>query len=390
MALPLEDIKVLDLSRLLPGGFCSQILADFGAEVIKVEDTEAGDYIRWMPPMIGEQSALFYALNRNKKSIRLNLKKEEGREVFLRLVDTADVLLEGFRPGVMEKLGLGYQELAQRNPRLIYCALTGYGYSGPYRDIAGHDINYLNYAGISSMIGHRNERPALCGVQIADIGGGALWAVIAILLALQARQVTGRGQFCDVAMLDGAFSWLVLALASYSVTGQIPIRGREILGGGFACYNIYPTSDGKFVSIGAIENKFWAEFCRKLGKEEYIPFQFVPDRQDEMIAEFYRIFRQKTRDEWVEFFSDSDICFSPVLELNEAVEHPQIRERQMLARVQKEEKEILLAGVPVKLSDTPGTIKLEFAGYGENTERILKTLGYTLEDIQAMRERGVI
>lgn len=390
MALPLTGIRILDLTRLLPGPLGSQVLVDFGAEVIKIEDTQAGDYIRWQPPMIGEYSALFYSLNRGKKSVKLNLKEEKGKEIFRRLVKEADVLLEGFRPGVMDKLGLGYEELKKINPRLIYCAVTGYGYTGPYRELAGHDINYLNIAGITSLIGHRDEKPVVPGIQVADIGGGSLWTIIAVLLALRAREITGRGQFCDVAMLDGVLSWLVFPLAIFSTTGQRPVRGGEFLSGGYAFYNIYPTADGKFISLGALEPKFWVEFCRRIGKEEYIDKQYDPKEQNALIAELTRMFRQRSQAEWVEFFADNDFCFTPVLEIEGVLSDPQVREREMLVKTQVEGKELIMAGIPVKLSDTPGVISHQFAKHGEHTRLVLEGLGFSDEEIQEMEKQGII
>lgn len=390
MALPLTGIRVLDLSRLLPGPFCSQVLADFGAEVIKVEDTGVGDYTRWMPPMLGANSALFYAVNRGKKSLRIDLKTEQGREIFRKLAARSDVLLESFRPGVMESLNLGYEQLKQIHPGLIYCALTGYGQSGPYRNAAGHDINYLNLAGISALIGNKEGPPAIPAIQIADIGGGSLWSVIAILLALKAREMTGEGQMCDVAMLDGVMSWLAFYLATYSATGLPPARGKEVLNGGYACYNIYPTSDQKYVSLGAMESKFWAEFCRRMGKEDFISQQNDPDRQEEMIQVLSHMFREKTQSEWVAFFAECDICFTPVLEMPDLIDHPQVQERRMLYRALIEDQEIVLPGIPIKLSLTPGRINPQFSNYGDDTAGILRSLEYSPQQIEDWKRQGVL
>ena len=388
--LPLAGVRVLDLSRLLPGPFCSQILADFGAEVLKIEDPQAGDYIRWMPPLLDENSALYYSVNRGKQSMKLNLKAEAGREIFNRLIPQYDILLESFRPGVMDKLGLGYDKLKEINPRLIYCAITGYGQTGPYRDIAGHDLNFLNLAGISSLIGPRNETPDIPGIQIADIGGGALWGAIAVLLALKARDVTGEGQMCDVSMLDGAFSWLAFSLAGYGVDGQAPVRGEGLLNGGYACYNIYPTGDQKYVAIGAYEFKFWQEFCNRLDRPAYIPNHLDPDTQEAMLADFRALFQEKTRQEWLEVFRDTDICFSPVNSFAEALQDPQIAARDMLIQTRRADKTLYLSGIPAKLSATPGEVTMEFANHGEQTAAVLQGLGYSPEAVEALKQQKVI
>jgi len=317
MNLPLAGVRVLDLSRYLPGPFCTQILADFGAEVIKVEDPGTGDLGRHLPPLIAGESARFYTVNRNKKSITLDLRKEEGKEIFKRLTAVSDVVVDQFRPGVMDRLGLGYEELKKINPKLIYCAITGYGLTGPWRDVAGHDLNYLSLAGVTMLNGTKDSIPALCGVQIADIAGGTLYAVIGILLALINREKTGEGQLCDISMLDGSVSLLAYTLGEWAGEGRLPRRGDELLTGGYACYNVYETKDGQYVSLGAIEEKFWAEFCRKIDRPQYVPWQWRTEVQTEMIADIRNVMREKTKQEWVEFFADDDICFTPVLNLEE-------------------------------------------------------------------------
>lgn len=396
LMLPLEGIRVIDLSRLLPGAFCSQILGDFGAEVIKVEDTNQGDYSRWCHPTVSDAmiddtiSAYFAVLNRNKKSIKINLKTAEGREVFLRLVDTAGVILESFRPGVMDRLGVGYELLRQRNPKLVYCALTGYGQHGPYRDLAGHDINYLALAGVLGMQGSAGGDPILSGVQIADIGGGALMAVIGILLALAVRERTGRGQFVDIAMLDGAVSWLAQHAGNYFATGRLPERGKMILNGGYACYNVYRTKDNKYMALGALEEKFWAEFCRAVGRDDLIDRQYVFEEQESVIAELQRIFQEKTCAEWMEVFREYDTCITPVLELDEVVNDPQVLHRKMIIKVPEEGGRMLYQlGNPIKLSETPAQIRLNPPKYGENSVEILRELGYESEEIENLFNKGV-
>jgi len=393
MNLPLEGIKVLDLSRYLPGPFCTQILADFGAEVIKIEDPQGGDLMRHVPPKIKGESAGFYTVSRNKKSVTLDLKKEEGKAIFRKLVINSDIVVDTFRPGVMDKMGLGYEQLRELNKGIIYCAITGYGLSGPLRDAAGHDLNYLSLAGVSDLIGTYQGMPAICGVQIADVAGGSLYAAIAILLALTSRQKTGQGQLCDIGMMDGAISLLALTLGQWSGWGKLPERGNDILSGGYAFYQIYKTKDAKYVSLGALEDKFWAGFCNKIGKPGYIKQQWDITLQREMIEDIRTIMQEKTRDEWVQFFADIDICFTPILTPEEMIEHPQVQAREMIIKLTNARgsgKDVALTGVPVKLSDTPGVAKLTFPQLGEHNDEILRTVGYTAEDIKAFRDNHAI
>lgn len=393
MNLPLEGIRVLDLSRYLPGPFCTQILADFGAEVIKVEDPGGGDLGRKLTPLIEDQSARFYTVNRNKKSITLDLRKEEGKEIFKRLLLNSDIVIDQFRPGVMEKMGLAYETLREINDGIIYCAISGYGQTGPLRDAAGHDLNYLSIAGVTELTGTCEGRPAMSGVQIADIAGGTLYAVIAILLALASREKTGKGQLCDVAMLDGSISLLSYTLGEWSGWGQLPERGDDVLTGGYACYNVYETKDKRYVSLGAVEDKFWAEFCRKIKRDEYIPYQWGKERQVEIIADIRAIMKGKTQPEWVKFFEDSDICFTPILTLEEMCEHPQVIARDMILKLQNVRgsgREVVLSGVPIKLSASPGKIQAVFPELGEHNEGILKAAGYTEAEIEKFRQDRVI
>ncbi len=393
MVLPLAGIKVLDLSRYLPGPFCTQMLADFGAEVIKIEDPQGGDLMRHVPPMIEGESAGFYSVNRNKKSVTLNLKTEEGKAIFRRLVAKSDIVVDQFRPGVMDKMGLGYDQLRQVNEGIIYCSITGYGLNGPLRDAAGHDLNYLSLAGITGLNGTYKGMPAICGMQIADIAGGTLYSIIAILLALTSRQKTGQGQLCDIAMMDGSISLLALTLGQWSGWGKLSEMGDDLLSGGYAFYQIYRTKDDKFVSLGALEEKFWAGFCNKLNKPNYVKQQFDKSLQRDMIAEIQMLMQEKTRDEWVEYFSDSDICFTPILSLEEMCEHPQVLARDMIVKlrnVRGSGKDLALIGVSVKLSGTPGVAKMIFPRLGEHNEDVLMTAGYTAEDIKAFQNDRII
>lgn len=391
MVLPLTGIRVLDLSMYLPGPLCSQILADFGAEVIKIEET-GGEWGRYLAPMLLEESARFYSVNRNKKSVGINLKSEEGKRVLMELVKSTDVFIEQLRPGVLEKMGLGYDVLKGVNPGLIHCAITGYGFTGPYRLVAGHDINYLNLTGITGLNGPK-ETAALCAGQLADIAGGSLYAVIGILMALLARAKTSQGQFVDIAMADGALSLLCYTIGEWAGLGKLPARGENLLSGGYACYNVYETADERFVGLGAIESKFWEGFCQRVGKPEYIPWHYVPERQEEMLEHIRALIKEKTQAEWIKTFSDLDICFTPVLNLDEVAENPQIKARDMMVKLdnfKNSGRDMYLTGIPIKLSETPGVLKAVFPDIGQHTEEILTTAGFSQEEIAILREQKAI
>ena len=391
MTLPLVGIKVLDLTRLLPGPFCSLLLADFGAEVIKVEQPGPGDYIRWYPPLIQDTSGIFLLLNRNKKSLTLNLNTVAGKEIFYRLVREADVVLEGFRPGVAKKLGIDWATLQEINQGLIYCSISGYGQDGPYAAKPGHDINYLGYAGVLGITGRAGQAPALPGVQIADIGGGALMAAIGILLALAARGRTGRGQFVDVAMLDGVIAWLPIVAGSFFVDGAVPGPGETRLTGKYACYDVYRTKDGRYVSLGALEPHFWEKLCRFLGRAEYIKWQFVDEKQDELRVFLNEQFLSRSRDEWVAIFEQIDTCGGPVYDLAEVFTDPQVLHRRMVFELTHPRLgKIKQLGFPIKLSATPAQVRQAPPEPGEHTAEILTGLGYSPADLEAWRREGVI
>ncbi len=399
-ALPLQGVRVLDLSRLLPGGFCSLLLADFGAEVVKVEDTGMGDYIRWSAPFYegaheSARSALFLSLNRNKRSIRLDLKQERGREALLRLVRDYDVLLESFRPGVLERLGVGYERLREENPGLIFCAISGYGQDGPKRDASGHDMNYLGLVGLLGLTGERGGAPVQAAGQIADIGGGALMAAFAIMAALRERDGSpgrpgsGEGQLVDVSMSDGALSWLAMVAGAYFADGQVPRRGELPLAGSLICYRPYECSDG-WVSLGALEPKFWQAFCRGVGREELIASQF--ERPGSAAHEQVKaIFAQRTRAQWEAFAREHDCCLEPVLELDEALESDLVRAREMVVEIEQPgaERAVRQLGVPVKLSRTPGEhSRLPGPALGEHTEELLLAAGFSEGEVAELLESG--
>ncbi len=346
--LPLEGIVVLDLTRLLPGPYCSMILADLGAEVIKVEPPLPGDYMREFEPKLKKDSAFYYAVNRNKRSVSLNLKEAGDREAFLKLVSKAHVLMEGFRPGVMDRLGLGYRELKGLNPALVYCAITGFGQDGPYKDRPGHDINYIGMGGLLDQIGTRDGPPILPAVQIADIGS-ALWAAIAILAGVVRSKATGEGTFIDLSMMDTVLSWLPLHFMEYAATGHAPTRGDFLLGGSFPCYRVYQTRDGSYLTLGALEEKFWEVFCQAVGREDLLPHQFSQD--PEIFEEMERLFRSKTLEEWLELTcATDDLMLYPVNSLAEVMEDPQVKARHMLWRVKHPvEGELLMVAPPFKM-----------------------------------------
>lgn len=375
--LPLTSIRVLDLSRLLPGPYCSMLLADFGAEVIKIEEPGIGDYARENLPKLDKDSAFFHSLNRNKKSVCLNLKSAEGKESFLRLVKEADVVIESFRPGVMKRLGLDYETLREVNPGIIYCAITGYGQDGPYANFPGHDVNYTSYAGLLNLMGERNGKPQIPAAQIADIGGGALPAAVGILLALFGREKTGKGQMVDISMLDGVISWLPTLLPGFLATNEHPKRGELVLSGKLACYEVYQTKDEKWLSVGALELKFWNEFCKAIGREDFISKLDAPmEVQDQMKIEIQNIISRKSLDEWMGIFSEVDSCVAPVLSFDEMIENPQVKAREMIKNVNHSELgSIKQVGIPIKLSETPGEIRDLAPKLGEHTKEILEEIG---------------
>ena len=345
----LSGVRVLDLTRLLPGAFCTMQLAELGADVIKVEEPETGDYMRWTPPMVGGRSALFEALNRNKRSLVLDLKTEHDREALLRLVETSHVLVEGNRPGVMDRLGLGWNVLHGRNARLVMCSITGYGQTGPYARRAGHDINYMAIAGGLGLNGERDGPPLPLSVQVADVGGGGLQAAVAILAALVAVNRGEAGRWLDVSMTDGATTWLALAFAARA-GGEVVRRGDQRLAGRYACYRVYRCKDGGYYSVGALEPKFWSALCVAVGRTDLVARQYEegPDVQRAM----EEVFASLTREEWETKLSGLDACCEPALDLDEVASHPQVVARGLL-------------------SPREGRAP----GLGEHTEEILREIG---------------
>jgi alpha-methylacyl-CoA racemase len=324
---PLKGVRVLDLSRLIPGPFCTLILSDLGASVDKLEDPHVGDYLRVFPPIKRGLSGRFNALNRDKRSLCLDLKKPEGRDALLRLAAKYDVVVESFRPGVLDKLGVGFRALAERNPRLIMLSISGYGQDGPFRDKAGHDLNYLAIGGVLGNAGPADRAPPTPAIQLADIAGGALFGAVGILAALYERERTGRGQQIDMSMCEGALAFMIPDLGNYDATGTAPKRGGELLNGGAASYGVYRTKDARFLSVGALEPKFWAAFNTAIGRP-VDHSELVADAagQERVRAEIQAILETKTRDEWEQILV-GDVCVEPVLSADELERHPQHRAR---------------------------------------------------------------
>jgi crotonobetainyl-CoA:carnitine CoA-transferase CaiB-like acyl-CoA transferase len=389
---PLKGVKVLDLSRLLPGPYCTLLMADYGAEVIKIEEPGKGDYIRWRQPAIGDIGARHLTINRNKKSIELNLKSVEGKEIFIKMAAEADVILESFRPGVMERLGLGYKVISKVNDGIVYCSLTGYGQTGPYSHLPGHDINYIGYSGILGLIGEKDGKPVIPGVQIADLGGGALMALSGICMALLNKERTGKGQYIDVSMMDGSVTWLYAAVSDFFASAKVPDRGNNRLDGFYACYNIYETKDKKFLAIGANELKFWKRICELIEKPEWIELhEGTQPIQEQLKKELSLLFMQKVQKEWLDLLAFEDTCVGPVNDIDEIFLDPQIKSRGLFPEMDHPAAgKIRQIGFPIKFSDTPGKIYSHAPSLGEHTDDILLNLEYSKDRIDSFREKGVI
>lgn len=383
----LEGLRILDLSRMLPGPYCSMMLADLGAEVIKVEEL-SGDPTRRSPPIVDGHSVPFEQVNRNKKSIALDLKQERGRELFLKLASTADCVLEQFRPGVVDRLGINYESVAGVNPRIVYCSLTGFGQNGPHRERSGHDLNYLALSGVLGLTTDGQGKPVIPGVQVADLAGGMI-AAFAILAALISRDKTGRGQYVDVSMFDVMLALLPIPAAHHFAGRSLGVGTRYVLSGAYPFYNVYETGDGKYMTLGALEPKFWANFCRKVGREDLISRQFDSgDQQAHLFDQVRAIFKGRTQQEWIELMADSDCCCEPVLSIADAFEHEQTRAREMVGQVEQSRFKHL--GSAYKMSDTPPACTGTAPLLGQHTNELLAEVGISDDERAQLRTAGVI
>ncbi len=372
MSLPLAGLKVLDLSRLLPGPYATLVLADLGAQVDKLEEPGSGDYTRHSPPMKDDTSALFLGLNRNKRSIGVDLKSPAGVATLKGLVKHYDVLVESFRPGVLDRLGVGYEVLSHENPRLIFCSISGYGNTGPDRLKAGHDLNYIARSGALAYGGLDGGAPAMPGVQMADIGGGSLFAIVGILAALHERHSTGKGRFVDVSMTDGSMAFLHMHLAARLLMGAegTPLaRGREALNGGFACYGLYKTKDDRYLAVGSLEPKFFAGVCAAIDRPDLLEGAYdVGHGSKKVRAELEKIFTSRTQAEWASLFKPLDLCVEPVLEGDEILNDPQLQARGLFAK----EGGVIWLRTPLRFGDVP---IVPPPAIGQQTEEILRECG---------------
>jgi crotonobetainyl-CoA:carnitine CoA-transferase CaiB-like acyl-CoA transferase len=377
----LEGIKILDLSRLFPGPYCSMILADLGADVLRIEDRRFAGEGPGMPTVM-----------RNKRHMTLNLKHPQGKDIFYRLAREGDVILEGFRPGVTARLGIDYESIKKINEKMIYCSVTGYGQDGPYRNMVGHDVNYLSFGGVLGLNGEAGGDPVIPPIQVADMAAGGMNAALGTMGALIARQRTGRGQYIDISMLDGIVAMLPFPVSLLWGLGQNPRRGDTLLSGRYPCYSVYETREGGFISIGALEPRFWEALCRKLGREDFIPSQYDEGEKREEIFSFLRAtFKTKTREEWMEELKDVDVCLGKVLSLEETLGDPQVVSRRMVTDFADPRKgKMRLLSSPLKLSDTPPDIRTAPADFGEHTEEVLGELGFNADQIEELKKSGAV
>jgi len=376
----LMGIKVLDLSRMLPGPYCSMILADHGADVIAIERKKT------------QNDGLFFnSLYRNKRHMTLDLKSKEGVQIFYNLAKKADIIIEGFRPGVVERLGIDYEVIKEKNPKIIYCSISGYGQSGSRRDYPGHDVNYISTAGVLGLIGEKMKPSVIPGIQIADIAGGSMNAVIGILLALHARDRIGKGQYIDISMTDGILGMLTLTNHFSEMTNKLPEASNGLLSHRYACYNTYETKNGRYVCLGAVENKFWKKLCAHFDRSDLAELQYDEERKDELIQIFRDLFLTKTYEEWLVELEPLKVCFSGIKNISEVVADQTFKDRDMIVDYTDERginKKSF--GIPVKLSETPGSIRTNPVSFSGDTESILLELGYSEKEIGELLSTDVV
>lgn len=385
---PLEGVRILDLTRLLPGGVLTALLADLGAAVIKVEEPTAGDYMRWDEPRIGDESAYSWIVGRGKRSVGLDLKNPLGVETFLRLSESADIVIEGFRPGVVDRLGVGFDDVKAHNPRIVYASLTGYGSDGALSDVAGHDINYIANAGVLGMTGTPDGRVTMPGVQVGDLGGATILG-IGILSALHHATRTGEGLRVEVAMYDAALAWTSIHAGAYFASGQLPDPGRMLLNGQVPCYNVYECADGRYLSIGAVEAKFWADFCNAVERPDLIARQM----EEEARADVAALIATRTRDEWVQLLDGVDACVAPVLNLGEALDAPLASERGMVQEGRlspNSDATERTLGTPIRFGGEVQGIGSPPPALGQHTREVAREAGLSEQEIDDLVTAGAL
>lgn len=402
MASALSGIKVLDMAGMGPSSLAAMMLGDMGAEVLKIDlppgggSRGVGDGLAFVPENQEEADRItaWTAVNRNKKSLAINLRTEAGQKLFQKIAETSDVIIEAFRPGVMDRMNAGYQAISQINPRIIYCSVSGYGQTGPYRSFPGHDANYVAMGGVLALTGESADgRPIIALNIVADIAVAVYQAVIGILLGICARERTGRGQHVDISMTDGVVHILhmVPGAVEYLRSKVVPKRGETMTSGTQPFYAVYETKDNKYLSLCPIEPRFWANMCRALGKEDLIPHQFDPGKKDELFAQLRPIFLTKSRDEWFDFLTKADVPVGKVLELDELFTDPQVLARQMVIELDHPRfGKIKQIGIGIKLSDTPGEVRSLAHPLGHDTNEVLAAAGYSQPEIDDLRQQGVI
>jgi alpha-methylacyl-CoA racemase len=385
---PLAGVRILDLTRLLPGGVLGALLADLGADVVKVEEPALGDYMRWAPKKIGPESAASWIVGRNKRSMAVDLKRPEGVELLLTMAEQAQVIIEGFRPGVTDRLGIGYDAVAARNPQIVYASLTGYGSDGPLSGVAGHDINYISYAGVLGMTGPPGGPVCPPGVQVGDLGGATILG-IGLLAALYSAGRTGRGSLVEVAMYDAALAWTSIHAGEFWASGEVPNPGQMLLNGKYPCYNVYPCADGRYLSVGAVEPKFWARFCAGLGRPDLVSRMTDPEARADVAA----LLLSRTRDAWVELLVPADACVAPVLDLAEALAHPMAAARGMVQQALLDHDGTATAptlGTPVRLDGQVLPAGGPPPALGEHSEQLAREAGLTAAQVEALLASGVL